>query len=43
MIKSLEKKLIKAGKKVGLTVNDDNLVVSRYNRNYGLEQHIELE
>lgn len=46
MIKSLGKKLIKAAEKVGLTVNDDKteyLIVSRNNRNYGLEQHIELE
>jgi len=46
MIKSLGKKLIKAAEKVGLTVNDDKtvyLIVSRSNRNYGLEQHIELE
>lgn len=31
---------------MGLTVNDDKteyLIVSRSNRNYGLEQHIELE
>lgn len=46
MIKSLREKLIKATEKVGLTVNDDRTeywVVSRSNRNYGLEQHIELE
>jgi len=46
MIKSLGKKLIKTVEKVGLTVTDDKteyLIVSRSNRNYGLEQHIELE
>lgn len=39
-------KLIKAAEKVGLIVNDDKLeylIISRNNRNYGLEQHIELE
>ncbi|KAF0753170.1 ribosome biogenesis protein TSR3 isoform X1 [Aphis craccivora] len=43
---SLGKKLIKTAEKVGLTINDDKteyLVVSRSNRNYRLEQHIELE
>jgi len=46
MIKSLRKKLIKVTEKIRLTVNDDKteyLVVSRNNRNYGLEQHIKLE
>jgi len=46
VIKSLGKKLIKTAEKVGLTINDDKteyLVVSRSNRNYRLEQHIELE
>lgn len=46
VIKSLGKKLIKTAEKVGLTINDDKteyLVVSRSNRNYRLEQHIELK
>jgi hypothetical protein len=46
VIKSLGKKLIKTAEKVGLTINDDKteyLVVNRSNRNYRLEQHIELE
>jgi len=46
MIKSLGKKLVKSAEKVGLTFNDDKteyLILSRSNRNYGLEQHIELE
>lgn len=40
------KNRIKAAEKVGLTVNDDKteyLFDSRNNKNYGLEQHTELE